>query len=518
MPFQSDFIQNDFVQQEAPTVTLPTLPYGLGGPQDLPIPLPIPPLGDPAPLQVEALALPEGVELKWRAPLENSRFALRVDAGGGTFTLTFTTPAGTREDGATAFTTAGGTVQTTDPIPYNASTADVRAELLTLSNLDEGDVFTSGGLLSDPTTLVDLVGIELSGQYQGLRIDTFTMDDTNLTDVVEALLQTPPEHLVPRRNIERFHVQVWTGEFDGAGVLVRNDEWVLTESLVHPTQTQEEHFLRVRSISTDGLPSVWVEESVTPTPLPEMSDGIPPDDPDAPVVRGGPGFLAVEWARGPDDDLLTLYDVHVSTVNDFTPDATTFHGTIAGTLYFIKAMPDGSALAYGTTYRVKIVAYDPDGTSLVSPQGSASMVQVTQADLVANNIITNAMLAGSITADKITAGDLTGVTITGVTITGGIVRTSNGTTRVEMTSADANAIRFFVSNTVVGSLVGGSGKLTIFGFNDLVLNSVKLGFFGAAGITKWNVTGARNNPEAALLSLLNAMDNYGLIDNNSTAS
>lgn len=59
---------------------------------------------------------------------------------------------------------------------------------------------------------------------------------------------------------------------------------------------------------------------------------------------------------------------------------------------------------------------------------------------------------------------------------------------------------------------GTDGQLTVGAVGDLI------GFYGITGQLQPNVTGARNNPEAALANLLNALASFGLIANNTTAS
>jgi hypothetical protein len=83
---------------------------------------------------------------------------VRVDnATGGTFTLTFSG-------------------QTTAPIAYNATAAQVQAELEALSNIGHGNVSVTGGDLS--TSPVD---ITFMGIYAGVDVPQLTADATALT-------------------------------------------------------------------------------------------------------------------------------------------------------------------------------------------------------------------------------------------------------------------------------------------------------------------------------------------------
>lgn len=109
------------------------------------------------------------------------------------------------------------------------------------------------------------------------------------------------------------------------------------------------------------------------------TDGIPPASSPTPTVRGGLVFLLAEWTAIANADPVT-YEVHISTTTGFTPDATTKKGEITGTFMFIKAMPDGSALSYGTMYYVKTIAKDADGSAAASAQESGQLVQAAMTD------------------------------------------------------------------------------------------------------------------------------------------
>jgi hypothetical protein len=81
---------------------------------------------------------------------------IATGASSGTFTLSF--------DG-----------ETTAPIAFNASAADVQAALLLLSNFNPGDITAAGGPL--PGTAVTLT---FGGQYANTNVATITADNTSL--------------------------------------------------------------------------------------------------------------------------------------------------------------------------------------------------------------------------------------------------------------------------------------------------------------------------------------------------
>jgi hypothetical protein len=151
------------------------------------------------------------------------------------------------------------------------------------------------------------------------------------------------------------------------------------------------------------------------------SDGLAPPTSPTPTVRGGLGWLAVWWEAVENADPVS-YEVHVSLVNDFTPDATTFVGSVLGTAMFIREEPDGTELEYGTTYHVKLIARDEDGSAAPGLQDAALLEQVTGPDIAANAIIANHILAGEITAEKLQA----------ILVLSSMIRTANSGQRVEI--------------------------------------------------------------------------------------
>ena len=207
---------------------------------------------------------------------------------------------------------------------------------------------------------------------------------------------------------------------------------------------------------------------------------------------------------------------------------------------------------------------------------------ITATEIASNAITATKINAGAVTSDKITVSTLDAISanmgsITAGTITSATLRTQSSGQRVEMNSQGlvvhgtpgggpiTQSIQF--KSTADGSTDGylaphGSGGVQVGG--DLRLNadvvpvnngsgnvgdsvteflasyirtmntdviddlgsgvqilpnaSTSLGFYGATPITKPSVSGARDDPEAALADLLNELATLGLIANSTTAT
>lgn len=139
------------------------------------------------------------------------------------------------------------------------------------------------------------------------------------------------------------------------------------------------------STDTDAVGGVPADELVS-------TDGLPPGSSPTPSVLGGLRFLAVQFEPIANDGPVT-YEYHVSETTDFTPDATTLVTESRDWIKFIRNLADGTPLAYGTTYYVKIVAKDADGAAAASAQDSAQLDPAGTDDI----------LAASVTAAKLAA-------------------------------------------------------------------------------------------------------------------
>lgn len=168
------------------------------------------------------------------------------------------------------------------------------------------------------------------------------------------------------------------------------------------------------------------------------SDGSAPASSPTPTVIGGPTFIAARWTAVSNTDPVT-YEVHVSTSSGFTPGAGTLYAETSATGIFIKNLPAGTALAYGTTYYVKLVAKDTDGSASASAQGSGSMVKVDgAADIVAGSIVAASLATDSVTATQILAGAVTADALEStLVLSTKIVAGTAGAARIELGEATA---------------------------------------------------------------------------------
>lgn len=166
------------------------------------------------------------------------------------------------------------------------------------------------------------------------------------------------------------------------GVIYNTGATALTISGLNSETT---YYAQVRAIDNAGQPSNWsaavnTTTGVFPTGGDPNSDGVPPASSPTPTVTGGIGYLLVSWDAVSNADLVT-YEIHTSTASGFTPSTSTKVAEIAGTVAAIDRNPNGSQMAYGTTYYVKTIAKDMDGSAAPSAQGSGSPVRAGSNDI-----------------------------------------------------------------------------------------------------------------------------------------
>lgn len=140
----------------------------------------------------------------------------------------------------------------------------------------------------------------------------------------------------------------------------------------------------------------WETVNTTPNFIVPTTDGLAPSYSPTPTITGLIKSLIVMWNKVPNVDAVT-YEVHISTTTGFIPSSATFSQQTVGTMALISTLANGTPLAEGTTYYVKLIAKDNDGVATASNQttGQLGLVSSNQVD--------------SITADKITAGNLLAV-------------------------------------------------------------------------------------------------------------
>jgi hypothetical protein len=169
------------------------------------------------------------------------------------------------------------------------------------------------------------------------------------------------------------------------------------------------YFVKIVARDFDGSATASAQASaVAPG---QITDGLAPQaSPAVGAVQGGVGFISVTWTPltyGPrsatqNPDPVT-YEVHMSTTTGFTPSGATKVGEVQGSGFFIRKTAAGAVLAYGTTYYIKVIAKDGDGSAAAGTQGSGTIIQANSSDLAVGSVTANHILAGAITADKLSA-------------------------------------------------------------------------------------------------------------------
>lgn len=186
----------------------------------------------------------------------------------------------------------------------------------------------------------------------------------------------------------------------------------------------------------------------------------PAQPPDAPTVAGGVLGLYVLWdgSLGGADPLADFQwcEVHVSTVDGFTPGTTTLQGHLAAPGVF-----GVGGLTAGTTYYVKLVAVN---TSKVSsdPSAQASAVPLSVPEGIPDGGITTGLIApGAITAGLLAAKIILASDIIAGTDGGpGVLLSSVGLVGIDATGAEtfridaASGAATFTGTIVMTSNVG----------------------------------------------------------------
>jgi hypothetical protein len=254
-----------------------------------------------------------------------------------------------------------------------------------------------------------------------------------------------------------------------------------------------------------------------------------------PTLDGSLGILVARWTPVSNNDLV-VYEVHLSTSSGFTPDSSTKVSETTGASFVFRKTASGAALSYGVPYYCKIVAKDPDGSAAASAQATSTLAQVSTPDIVANSITSNEIATGAITADEIAAGSVTAVKINVSslsavsanmgTLTAGSIYASYMTTRA---FGGGESIYIVIDGSPGGGtkdriqfISGGSQTALVATNGGIRLGSGsgdKLGFWGASPTTKASaITGDRSSETGNVINqLLNALQSYGLITNNTVA-
>ena len=173
---------------------------------------------------------------------------------------------------------------------------------------------------------------------------------------------------------------------------------------VIPDGFRDEGFRETVLVEERSIGELYVKDMVAQPANVEvevtLGDGVPPIASPTPVVTGWVGALHAKWAAIISPDFVS-YEVHISTVNDFTPDETTLVGTTSGTSFTVRSLPNDLLLVYDTIYYIKVVAFDVDGPSVPGSQGQAELQPITGPDIAANYVY-----AGELNAAQITGGEI----------------------------------------------------------------------------------------------------------------
>lgn len=151
------------------------------------------------------------------------------------------------------------------------------------------------------------------------------------------------------------------------------------------------YYARVRAVDNGGLTSgSWSATKTASTSGVFVTDGLVPAVPSAPTVMPGPaGSLYAVWSpvttnsSGSASSDTVTYEVHLSATSGFSPAAGTKVTEVTGTSVLIDSLPGTTTpLTYDTTYYVKLVAKDRDGTqTTASAQGSAAPSKIASGDV-----------------------------------------------------------------------------------------------------------------------------------------
>jgi hypothetical protein len=218
--------------------------------------------------------------------------------------------------------------------------------------------------------------------------------------------------------------------------------------------------VRVRAVDTAGNASAWTTSAATTV----ISDSTGPVAPSTPSVVTQFRGIQVTW-NGLDNlgnPMSADYhhvDLHVSTVNNFTPSVGTKidTATTRGEVFSVQG------LTYGTTYYAKLIAYDWTGNaSAASTQGSATPQTLVSPD-VPGLFITNAMVANAAIDDAkiatVSAGKITVGTLSADITVSSRIKTANTGARAELNSGGLQAFNSSGAQTVNISATDGAATI-----------------------------------------------------------
>lgn len=151
---------------------------------------------------------------------------------------------------------------------------------------------------------------------------------------------------------------------------------------------------RVRAVDSNGNESAWRDG----IPIRTVDDTTPPNKPSIPILSPAFKGIRVEWdgfdfQGGPPPPDWSRMEVHLSTINNFTPGPLTLYDTFSTRLGGVSPIQD---LVYGMTYYVRLVAVDVRGNkSLASDAGAVQPQQLVNTAEIGAKLIAGANIADS---------------------------------------------------------------------------------------------------------------------------
>jgi len=317
---------------------------------------------------------------------------------------------------------------------------------------------------------------DINGTTQTLVVNPPT--GVTLTATASGVLGSWTAPAVQPARVDKYKIELWQ---DLATDVLLTTEFAFSTNISFGGLAAGTYYVKVQTQDIYGTLSTAVQSNSVSVTGTSPTDGLVPASSPAAIVNPLYGALEVKWTGISNADPVT-YEIHLSTTNNFTPSPSTLALQSAGTFAIIKTLPGTStALTYGTTYYIKILAKDEDGPATsYGSQGSGAPSAIDNGDIAANAIRANVIRAGEITADQInsaallankiiTVGGRSAVVTSALVSGGNITYTTSGThgfgigTLVSvdgMSTAAFNITNFAIQSTTANTfvvVVGGSG-------------------------------------------------------------
>ena len=233
------------------------------------------------------------------------------------------------------------------------------------------------------------------------------------------------------------------------------------------------------AVPTVDLTGQIVDSQIATMTGNKLKDGAAPGTSPTPTLQPGSGYILAKWSATTNNDPVT-YEVHISTTTDFTPTSGTNVTETPSLFAFIRKDGAGAALVYGTTYYVKLIAKDLDGSASAGTQASSAMVNVTGGsggDLAVNTITAANIVAGTITASEIAADTITANNIAANAI-GTSELNAGAVTAAKITAGTITTTEIATDTILAGNIAAGA-----IGADEIAANAVVAGKIAASAVT-----------------------------------